>query len=703
LFAVVLASLAVDYFFLLPIHSFAIDAQELSYSIPFFLSALAGAWMSSTRKRAEEVLAQRARLAGLEVEVSAALSRAGTLREGLQRCAEASVRYLDSECARIWVLNETTQVLELEASAGISTHIDGAHARVPVGKFTIGTIAQECKPFSSSDLSAEDWPSDPEWTRQQGLVAGAGCPLVLEGRTIGVIAVFATRPFSQAVIQDLASVAGRAAQFVKLKRSDEILRSREEQFRQLAENIHELFFVLESEPVRMAYLSPAYEEIWGRPRQETYDRPTAWMDSVHPEDLEAVGSFYARSLRGIQSEMTFRILRPDGSARYVEVSSFPVRDTAGKVIRIVGIVEDTTVRREIHDKLNTALEELKEQSQQAAELAELVDLLQSCQDVNEAFTIAGSLLQGMLQSTAGGALYITSPSRDNVEMMASWGEVAGTEKVFGPDECWALRRGKVHRIEDSASSPRCAHINKSLALTSVCVPLAAHGETLGLLWVTSMPKPSGPVPGTQLAPGQVLEQQVTAVAQRISLALANLRLREVLRSQSIRDPLTGLYNRRFMEESMERELRRATRGQQQVALLMVDVDHFKRFNDTFGHQAGDAVLHAFGNLLKSGRRGGDVVCRYGGEEFAFVLPGASLDSARLRAERLREEIKRLDVRHFGQRLEAVTLSIGIAVFPDNAESAEQLVKAADDALYRAKEEGRDRIVSAPALTPVVSP
>jgi diguanylate cyclase (GGDEF)-like protein len=221
--------------------------------------------------------------------------------------------------------------------------------------------------------------------------------------------------------------------------------------------------------------------------------------------------------------------------------------------------------------------------------------------------------------------------------------------------------------------------------------LAAQGETLGVLYVENVSEPA-----VNAGPDQMgfLERQATAVAERISLALANLRLREVLRGQSIRDPLTGLFNRRFMEESLERELRRAMRGKQQVALLMLDIDHFKRFNDTFGHQAGDALLRALGNLLKESTRGQDVVCRYGGEEFAFVLAGASLDAARKRAELLREEIKQLNVRHGGQPLGAVTLSIGIAVFPDNADSAESLLKAADNALYRAKEQGRDRIISA---------
>jgi diguanylate cyclase (GGDEF)-like protein len=232
--------------------------------------------------------------------------------------------------------------------------------------------------------------------------------------------------------------------------------------------------------------------------------------------------------------------------------------------------------------------------------------------------------------------------------------------------------------------------------------LAAQGETLGVLYVENCPEPAGAAAEPGFDQAEVLERQATAVGERISLALANLRLREVLRGQSIRDPMTGLFNRRFMEESLERELRRALRGKQQLALLMLDIDHFKRFNDTFGHQAGDALLRALGNLLKESTRGQDVVCRYGGEEFAFVLAGASLEAARKRADLLREDIKQLSVQHGGQLLGAVTLSIGIAVFPDNGDNAENLLKAADDALYRAKKEGRDRIILAQELANVPS-
>ena len=192
-------------------------------------------------------------------------------------------------------------------------------------------------------------------------------------------------------------------------------------------------------------------------------------------------------------------------------------------------------------------------------------------------------------------------------------------------------------------------------------------------------------------PLDTLAQQAVAVGERISLALANLRLREVLRGQSLRDPLTGLFNRRYMEESLERELRRAVRNNLSVALLMLDIDHFKRFNDTFGHQAGDTLLRALGDFLMKRTRGQDAACRYGGEEFALILSGTSSESAHKRAELLREELTHLTVEHAGQVLGSVTLSIGVAAFPGH-DSSEELIRAADQALYRAKAEGRDRTI-----------
>jgi diguanylate cyclase (GGDEF)-like protein/PAS domain S-box-containing protein len=500
---------------------------------------------------------------------------------------------------------------------------------------------------------------------------------------------------------------GLAKDITERRAVEESLRESEEQFRQLAENIHEVFFVMVPNPVRFAYVSTAFEEVWGIPRQELYSRPSVWIDGVHPDDRERVSNFFGQSASGVAIDMQYRLVRPDGSARWISARTFPVHNERGELHRVVGIAEDITERKQeeaalraAHQKLHVALRESEQRAKEASRLTELVDVLQSCQTVEEAYKIAGSTLPRILTSHSG-ALCITSASRNIVETVATWGEAPATEKTFGPDSCWALRRGKIHPVDDPASPIRCSHVQSS-AGGYVCVPLAAHGETLGVLYIEKAVRssiPPGLLPEDQI---EALCRQGSAIGERLSLALASLRLREVLRSQSIRDPLTGLFNRRYMEESLERELRRADRNGQPVGFIMLDIDHFKHFNDTFGHQAGDALLRSLGDLVGERTRGQDVACRYGGEEFAIILTGASGESAHKRAELLREEIKQLSVTHAGQLLGKISLSFGVAAFPGDGQTAEELVRAADQALYRAKAAGRDRIILAqdpgPSLT-----
>jgi diguanylate cyclase (GGDEF)-like protein/PAS domain S-box-containing protein len=165
----------------------------------------------------------------------------------------------------------------------------------------------------------------------------------------------------------------------------------------------------------------------------------------------------------------------------------------------------------------------------------------------------------------------------------------------------------------------------------------------------------------------------------------------LLQEQAIRDPLTGLHNRRYLDETLPRELQRAERQGQPVGIIMLDIDHFKRFNDTYGHDAGDTVLRAVGAFLQQHTRGADIACRYGGEEFTLVLPGASLADARQRAEELRTRVQTLVVQHGGQALEKVTASLGVAIFRTHGTTADALVSTADQALYQAKRNGRNRV------------
>jgi diguanylate cyclase (GGDEF)-like protein len=186
------------------------------------------------------------------------------------------------------------------------------------------------------------------------------------------------------------------------------------------------------------------------------------------------------------------------------------------------------------------------------------------------------------------------------------------------------------------------------------------------------------------------------VADHISLALANIRLRETLRYQVIHDPLTELFNRRYLEETLAREIFRVKRKGASLGVFMLDLDHFKRFNDTYGHEAGDNLLRALGQFLQVHIRQEDVACRYGGEEFVLILPEASREVLLKRAEEIRRSIPQLQIFQRGQVLESTTVSLGVAIFPEHGTSGEDLLRAADAALYRSKAAGRNRVVVADA-------
>ena len=222
--------------------------------------------------------------------------------------------------------------------------------------------------------------------------------------------------------------------------------------------------------------------------------------------------------------------------------------------------------------------------------------------------------------------------------------------------------------------------------------MMAQGDSLGVL-LLRRPALLAVQAGTVQARSSISRQQLAVtVAGHIALALANLRLRQSLRLQSIRDSLTGLYNRRYLNEVLEREVRRAARGQRPLVVMLLDVDGFKGLNDNYGHEAGDMFLRELGAFLQKRVREEDVACRYGGDEFVIILTETSLDAAKRRARQLREGIKTLTVPYRGQHLPPPTLSLGAALYPDHGTSAEELLRAADDALYKAKARGRDCLV-----------
>jgi diguanylate cyclase (GGDEF)-like protein len=321
---------------------------------------------------------------------------------------------------------------------------------------------------------------------------------------------------------------------------------------------------------------------------------------------------------------------------------------------------------------------------------ELGELLSSSQTSSEVVAVISRVLPPLFAGDAGAFYELGGPS-GGAEAMAMWGDPAPTRRVFAPADCWALRRGRVHVMDGSPSQLRCPHIEEDTPEGAVCAPLAAEGESLGVLHLQLRANPRGRPPGALLADR---ERLMRTLAEQLALALANFRLRDRLREQSARDQLTGLFNRRYMEESLVRELRRATREEYGLGLLMMDLDHFKDVNDGYGHAAGDQMLRAVGAFLGASVRGDDVACRYGGEEFVVILPRATLENTRRRAEVLREGMKGLKLDPSGPVLAGVTMSIGVACSPEHGETREQLIHAADVALYRAKAQGRDQVVVA---------
>lgn len=193
---------------------------------------------------------------------------------------------------------------------------------------------------------------------------------------------------------------------------------------------------------------------------------------------------------------------------------------------------------------------------------------------------------------------------------------------------------------------------------------------------------------------KVIQCNIRDITERKEAQDALLKRESLLREQSVRDHLTGLFNRRYMEETLERELLRAMRKHLSVGIIMLDVDGFKRINDTGGHAAGDAILHELGNLLLGYVRGEDIPCRYGGDEFIIVLPDASRAVAGERAQRLCEYTRQFHLQFEAHAREGITLSVGVAVFPEHGSTSTAILQVVDDALYRAKRQGRNRVVVA---------
>lgn len=340
-----------------------------------------------------------------------------------------------------------------------------------------------------------------------------------------------------------------------------------------------------------------------------------------------------------------------------------------------------------NQELSNSVQTLQNHAREVQLLSITRDDLQLCTDASQVHRSAAFRFSELLPGT-NGSLCIINSSRNMVETVSNWSLEnlgSGIAEIFPPETCCGLRSGQLRWRAPEASQIDCSHFIGSAPGCYLCVPLVAHGDTIGVLYIGCPHE----------ADREIVESRIEGIRQLVQLtamALASLEMRKKLEHQSIRDGLTGLFNRHFLEIALERELARVSRRKGSLAVLMMDIDHFKKLNDQFGHSAGDAVLKEVAHTFSTCVRTEDLVCRYGGEEFTIILPDITPEAALNRAEVIRKAVENLRTELDNDLYSSVTVSIGAAIFPKDGQSSEFLLRHADAALYRAKREGRNRVV-----------
>lgn len=440
--------------------------------------------------------------------------------------------------------------------------------------------------------------------------------------------------------------------------------------------------ILADEDGNISFCNQAIEEMFGYALNELLGRPINVLTpqlfhNALGKTLELMGR--KRNGEEFTVELSLSVWRQEGRNAFV------------------GILRDLSEQKRMEktegqakEALSKKIEEIGRKRTEVALLSEMARVLQALLSAKEAYEVIGRFAPKFFPEISG-ALYLLNGSKILLESVVNWGEEVAGGSIFAPTDCWAMRTGKIHSIQNVQSDLFCQHLGKDWKAPSLCIPLSAQGEIFGVLNLHSH----------SLSEDQQLLG--AAFAEPVSLALANLKLRETLRAQAIRDPLTELFNRRYMEESFLRELGRAERRSSSLGIAMLDIDHFKDFNDAHGHGAGDRLLQVLGASLQRHMRSEDIACRYGGEEFLLLLVEASLEDSTKLVEGLRDVVKRLRVVYQGRVLPPVTISIGLAAFPNHGSSPDELIAAADSALYLAKEGGRNQVKVGPEKPKISTP
>jgi diguanylate cyclase (GGDEF)-like protein/PAS domain S-box-containing protein len=475
---------------------------------------------------------------------------------------------------------------------------------------------------------------------------------------------------------------------IRSKRTQEKLQTSEVRYRRLFETAKDGILLLDANTGRITDVNPFLEDMLGYSHSELIGKALWEIGPV--KDIAASQD----AMRRLQNN------------EYIRYENLPLETKAGQHVQVEFVsnvylvngwrviqcnVRDITARKRAEDGMRTAndelmasVAELQRRDEEMKSLIRLNELLQSCTTQAEAYQVI-ALKASELFGGRSGCLAILHAQNRHLETVARWGDEMTVKSSFSLEDCWATRRGQLHEVIDPRVDLLCHHFVHQLQTGSLCVPLIVQGEITGLLCLVGAASGSDKHHGSQ-------QQLAVTVGETIKLSLSNLKLREKLREEAIHDPLTGLCNRRYLEENLARELHRARRRNSPLCVAMLDLDQFKHLNDTFGHDAGDSLLRQLGQMLREKLRKSDISCRYGGDEFVLVLPDSSLADAQRRVEQIRVLVKELQIRHGGPQLETITVSAGVAGAPEHDSTPPELIHAADNAMYAAKQAGGNRVV-----------
>ncbi len=444
---------------------------------------------------------------------------------------------------------------------------------------------------------------------------------------------------------------------------------------------------------RMVFVNPALCELFGYRAEEMLGQSVEMLvPPAHRGGHAARRTEFSASARSrpMGSGLDIAGVRKDGTLVPIDISLNRIHSRRGTAVYCM--VRDVSARKAVETqllegnrRLTASVAALERGSFELRSLTEMGELLHSSNTAAELHDIVARTMEHLFPEVSGG-LHALADS-GTAGTAAAWGPAAHRlARTFTRDDCWAMRRGRPHHCGRSSDQPPCMHLAGHLPLASQCIPLLGHGELLGVLHLAT----DDEVLARELDSSSRL-QLLQALANQVALSWANLRLRETLRAQSTIDPLTGVGNRRVLDAYLDTGVRTALSEQRAVALLLLDLDHFKSFNDRFGHDCGDIALRETGALLQRSLRHGDIVCRMGGEEFAAILPDTQVQDAERVAEKLRHCIEALRLQREGRPLAKITVSIGVAMLELQGDTPTAWLRRADRALYRAKEAGRNRV------------